>query len=233
MVCIKRALMVLVAIVSTCGFTAMALADTLIELPSGYDSGWTLVRRVAPGSANSAPWHPAQDHLAGTQVYDNGPDAPSETGNVTFSIDFETTMPGWNEVLLITGDRERWMIMSKSEIQKYGANVPFSILATNYPGNPSSALMYHRPPNPEDPWLSPVDHSTAIGAGWILYGANSYDSDHGRNILPYHNGANVFIRTIPEPSTLAMLLCLGGIGLGGYLGSKRGRTKIISEIPKG
>ena len=225
MIWIKRTLMLLVVIVSACGFASMAPADTLIELPSGYDSGWTLVRRVAPGTAASAPWHPAQDHLDGTQVYDHGPEAPSETSNVTFSIDFETAMPGWNEVLLITGDRQRWMVMAKSEIQKYGTNVPFDILATNYPGNPSSALMYHRSPNPEDPWLSPVDHATAITSGWILYGANGYDAAHGKNILPIHNGANVFIRAIPEPSALAMLLGLGGIGLGGYLGSKRGRTE--------
>jgi len=199
---LKHAIIVLVAAVVTCGVTAPVRASTV---PHKDDSDWTLVRRVQSGST----WHPSMDHLSGTDVYGT---PGGETDLVTFSVHFETAVPDWDQALLITGDRELWMVMNRSEIQKYGNNVAFEVLASSEdPFGPTNPLMYHRPGNAEDPWLSLIDHGDAIAAGKILYGANSFNGNHATKVLPVHNGANVFIRNtaVPEPSTLA----LGVVGL--------------------
>lgn len=41
--------------------------------------------------------------------------------------------------------------------------------------------------------ISLIDHFDAIYSGNILYGEDSFGSDHAGTILPYHNGARVFI----------------------------------------
>ena len=45
-----------------------------------------------------------------------------------------------------------------------------------------------------DPWISLTDHGSAIGEGNLLYGENSFGGQHAAQVLPIHNGANVFIR---------------------------------------
>ena len=67
--------------------------------------GWKLVRRTKGNS------HSATDHLTGTEVYGN-PTSPM--GDADFSVSFETAVPGWDEILLATGSRNHWMIMSKT-----------------------------------------------------------------------------------------------------------------------
>ena len=57
-----------------------------------------------------------------------------------------------------------------------------------------SAKMYRRSANKEDPWLSLIDHSPAIGSGDILYGEYSFGHGHASNVLPKHGGADVYVR---------------------------------------
>lgn len=199
---LRRAVIVLVAVVVACCVITPVRGSTI---PDKDDSDWTLVRRVQSGST----WHPSTDHLSGTDVYGT---PGGETDAATFSVNFETAVPDWDQALLITGDRQLWMVMNRTEIQKYGANAAFEVLASSEDDTgPTYPKMYHRPGNPEDPWLSLIDHGDAIPAGKILYGANSYTGAHATTVLPVHNGANVFIRNtaVPEPSTLA----LGVVGL--------------------
>lgn len=40
------------------------------------------------------------------------------------------------------------------------------------------------------------DHGQAIGNGMIVYGENNFGNAHAANILPAHNGANVFVRKL-------------------------------------
>ena len=56
--------------------------------------GWTLVRRVKKGTA----WHPATDHLAGTDEYGT---LGHETSGESFSIRFNDTL--FNQFLFATG----------------------------------------------------------------------------------------------------------------------------------
>jgi hypothetical protein len=59
-------------------------------------SGWSLVRRVQAGTT----WHPATDHLQGTDVY--GTFINDYAADSTFSIKFSGQ--DYNEVLFATGD---------------------------------------------------------------------------------------------------------------------------------
>lgn len=52
--------------------------------------------------------------------------------------------------------------------------------------------MYNRAGNTEDPWISLTDHASAIPAGLIVYGENSYG---GNNLsIKNNDGADVYIR---------------------------------------
>ena len=59
-------------------------------------------------------------------------------------------------------------------------------------------VRFNRGDHAEDPWISPIDHFDAIGTGpgtgKILYGENGVPGPHSENILPAHNGANVYVR---------------------------------------
>ena len=39
-----------------------------------------------------------------------------------------------------------------------------------------------------------IDHASAINAGDILYGENSFGGTHASAVLPVNNGANVYVR---------------------------------------
>jgi len=180
----------LAAVVAVVAAFGVATPVRAAPVPHKDDPDWTLVRRVQSGNN----WHPATDHLTGTDVYGT---PGVETANVTFSVDFETAVPGWDQALMITGDRDLWMVMDRTEIAKNGNPANFEVLASSEdPSGPTYPQMYHRAPNAEDPWLSLVDHATAVGAGKILYGGNSFNGAHATNVLPVHNGANVFIRKL-------------------------------------
>ena len=57
--------------------------------------------------------HQATDLLAGTDVYGT---PGTYTSSSDFSVDFESTVPGWNEFLLATGTCNHWMVMTKEAL---------------------------------------------------------------------------------------------------------------------
>jgi hypothetical protein len=184
--------------------------------------GWTLVRRAdAVGG-----WHQATDSLAGTDVYGT---AGTETSVGDFSVNFAAAVSDWDQIMFITGDRSRWMIMNRSEIYKSADNTPLQVLASFLNPDPYTCLMYNRSGNTEDPWFSAEDHSAAIENGTILYGEDGfYGWGHAANVLPEFNGANVFIRNsvaasaVPEVGASALLLGFAWLVLAGIRRSRLG-----------
>ena len=73
---------------------------------SAVGEGWYLVRRTTTAG------HSATDQLEGTDVYGTYAADPEQTSN-SFSIDFETAVPSWNEILLSTGTCNHWLIMTR------------------------------------------------------------------------------------------------------------------------
>ena len=69
-----------------------------------------------------------------------------------------------------------------------------TIIKSSTKPNSYKARWYRRNGAKEDPWISLNDHAPAIGQGNILYGENRYAGGHAGNVLPNHNGANVYIR---------------------------------------
>lgn len=158
-------------------------------------SGWKLVRRVQRGSA----WHPATDRCAGSETYETDKATDDPTADVTFSVNFEEAVPGYDELLFTTGDGIVWLITTKDALGgsfngQFYANEQRNILRSSNNDNPYTAAWYNRKGNLEDPWISVIDHAEAIDAGMLVYGENSFDWPSHRKVLRAHNGANVFVR---------------------------------------
>jgi hypothetical protein len=68
--------------------------------------------------------------------------------------------------------------------------------------DPYEAIMYNRGDgNPQDPFLSPQDHSSTGSAGNMLYAENS-DASLYIAAITSNNGANVFIKSSDEALAL-------------------------------
>ena len=150
--------------------------------------GWTLVRHVPRGNK----WHKATDQLRGTDEYGTPCGA---TCNQDWSIKFDNTK--FNQFLFVTGDKAKWLIADKTAVLGFYANDPRNIYKSSTQQSSYQAKWYRRNGHREDPWISLTDHHPAIGQGDILYGENHFGGGHAKNILPQHNGANVFIRLKP------------------------------------
>ena len=74
--------------------------------PTEAGKGWTLVRRT---SGNT---HRADDRLAGTATYGTASTNPLSASS--FSVGFEVTVPGWNEIMLSTGTCNHWMVRDRA-----------------------------------------------------------------------------------------------------------------------
>jgi len=156
-------------------------------LPWMAGGEWTLVRRVTAGST----WHPASDHCTGTAVYGSASSDP--TVGSTFSVYFANA--DFDEFLFMTGDGSKWLIASRDQVNgAYYADSGRTITMSSISATPYTARWYNRAGQPEDPWISLVDHGSATCSGQILYGGNNHGGCHATSILPYSNGANVFIR---------------------------------------
>lgn len=182
-------------------------------------SDWELVRRV---TAEHASWHPTNDNLAGTHVYNDG--------NGTFSLDFEATVSNWDQILLSTGNGEHWMIFNKDQLQITGSNVPMTILSSSISPVEYQVTYYNRSGVSEDPWLS-LDNHISHGTNGrndselhsMLYGEYSQGGYTGWHYWrENHDGANVFIRNsvaVSEPTALTLLL----LSLSGLILSRKKR----------
>ena len=182
------------------------------ELPcSGPDidgGGWTLVRRVPAGTT----WHAATDNCAGTAVY--GTMTTDWQGSSSFSIVFEEAVPGYDEMLFATGDSAVWLIASKEEVVGNAFNYyNFAnreiLKSSDQPLGPVYEAEWVNRGDPEDPWISVVDHLAAVTAKKVVYGesGNSFNNQ----VLQDRNGANVFIRKNPRAGVKP------GYGVGGGL----------------
>lgn len=193
--------------------TFIFLSSLFAESITPDSAGWTLVRRV---SQTSTTWHPATDSLMGTDVY--GTATTNQTSNSTFSVNFNNAVAGWDQILLITGDRQKWMIINKSQILTTSSSSFYiEVLASHQSSTPYTTLIYNRSTSVEDPWLSALDHhyggrvsTSDDDVHSMLYGENSFTGwSYWR---ANHLGANVFIRnsvvSVPELSN-SLLFFLG------------------------
>ena len=86
-----------------------------------------------------------------------------------------------------------WMTMSKKEaIGEWYSGQKRTITKSSLSCQKTTAQMYRRSGNKEDPWISLKDHGTSIREGSILYGENSYGGRHAKALS--HDGADVYIR---------------------------------------
>jgi hypothetical protein len=181
-----------------------ALTSTAAASINIDGGNWTLVRRVPRGSS----WHPTSDRCAGTAVY--GPsgmltDWQSNAIGAGWSTDFAQAVPGYNQLLFVTGDNAVWLITTKEAVggelvnpPQWYENAQRTILKSSNSNNAYTALWYNRGSSgssvfSEDPWVSVIDHGPAITQNKMVYGANSVGGQHAY-ILQLHNGANVFVR---------------------------------------
>ena len=74
------------------------------------DGGWSLVRH-AP---NETTWHPSSDRLQGSEVYGVASKGPE--GDEAWSIDFESTLPNYDEILIASGNCKNWLILDKGAL---------------------------------------------------------------------------------------------------------------------
>ena len=148
--------------------------------------GWELVRRVKAGLS----WHNATDQLRGTDVYGTFVNDP--TIDSTFSRTFDSTAV--KDFLFATGDGAIWLVTSRDAVFGFYANQDRQITLSSTNSFAYSAKWYRRQGNPEDPWISLVDHHQAYSQGLIIYGENNFGLMHASTILPHHNGANVWVR---------------------------------------
>ena len=170
--------------------------------PIEIDGGdWTLVRRVPTGTK----WHPTSDRLAGTDTYGVAASGVADWQcndiGEGWSINFEQAVPGYNELMFASGDGQRWVITTKDAVggplvspPDWYSDEPRTILKSSerWYGPSYQAGWYNRADNPEDPWISAIDHNEAIPRNLIVYGEAGTEANNG--VLLNHNGANVFIR---------------------------------------
>jgi hypothetical protein len=190
------------------GASSRRLTNSIYNKDNG---GWQLVRRVKAGPT----WHPATDHLAGTDTY--GTYNADPTADATFSIAFDTI--DFDQFMFATGDGEKWLIATKDAVVGTGpyglTNRP--ILKSSDSCAPYSAQWLHRD-WPEDPWISLTDHIAASSTQNILYGGDNYGPGHPHaDVLSVHNGANVFIRKAPASTPGCDEDIIQSIAVGGNL----------------
>ena len=153
---------------------------------STVGDGWVRVRHVVSGNT----WHPATDSLAGTEVYGTEGD---DTAN--WSVNFASKVSGYDQFLFATGDCVHWLVTTVNDaIGTTYTNAQRNILSSSLQSTPYTAAWYNRAGSPEDPWISVIDHSSAIGQGKIVYGESSFGGTHASAVLLPHRGADVYIR---------------------------------------
>ena len=148
---------------------------------------WKLVRRVKAGDA----WHPATDHLAGTEAY--GAYSPDSQAHSTFSLRFDL-LP-CEEFLFATGDLKKWLVAKRSSVvdpKGYDARARRVERSSATPG-PHTVQWLNRPASPEDPCISVTDHPGAGSTGDVVYSGNGRGGTPAQ-VLAQGMGANVFCR---------------------------------------
>jgi hypothetical protein len=139
--------------------------------------------------------HRATDDLAGTDVY--GTSSQDPMGNSEFSVNFETAVPGWDEMLLTTGDCVHWMVMSKdAAIGSYYGDALREVKKSHTSSTPYNINAERNAGNNEQPWLQYTEHHDQ---GTALYVEGDYNANGGNGEGSKYSGLNVYIRTQAEP----------------------------------
>ena len=81
------------------------------------DGGWSLVRH-AP---NETTWHSSSDRLQGSDEYGVASKGPE--GDEAWSIDFDTALQNYDEILIVSGNCKNWLILDKGALDT-GNNEP-------------------------------------------------------------------------------------------------------------
>ena len=147
-------------------------------------TGWKLVRRTTGNT------HQATDRLAGTQTYGS---ATGPEGSASFSVNFEATVPNWNQIMLATGSCNHWMIMTKiAAIGAWYSNSYRQVLKSYDNHHEHLTRVYRRQGNPEDPWLQPSGYHSQRKS---LYHENDYNANGGDGEGARNGGLNVYVRS--------------------------------------
>ena len=78
---------------------------------------------------NGTVWHTSTDKLHGIDTYGDASQGPE--GDVAWSVDFESTMEQYDELLLASGNCKEWLILNREEISRGTGNFhPFLISRT-------------------------------------------------------------------------------------------------------
>lgn len=159
--------------------------------------GWTLVRRIVN---NGSGWNGFTDNLVGLQS--TGTYKADPLHSSTFGIQFNNF--NYNEVLLSTGNKQKWLITDKSSIYNTwnnDCNINNAIVyksSLNINGPAKNVAWCKRVQNPEDPWISIENHSSYGISGST--DSNTHSMLYGENspvwlyYLNNYNGSNIYIR---------------------------------------
>jgi hypothetical protein len=150
---------------------------------------WTHVRHTDGNT------HPANDNLCGSHVY--GTPRVSES----WSVDFEQTVPGYDEFLFASGDCDKWIVMTKAEaigsdgMREY-SNAQLNVMRGSASGSSFTTNGYRRrvcgQQAHEDPWIQyqNAGHNQCDA----IYVNNGYPACGGNGVGAQHGGLDVYIR---------------------------------------
>jgi len=129
--------------------------------------------------------------LAGTDIY--GVSDTDPVAENAFSVDFETAVPGYDEMLLTTGDCVHWMVMSKDAAigSFYGSNVQRQVKRSHTSSTAYNIAAYRRQGQQEDPWLQ---YTPGHSQEFALYSEGNYNTNSGNGEGKKYQGLNVYIR---------------------------------------
>eukprot|EP01043_Picozoa_sp_COSAG02_P046470 COSAG02_NODE_4349_length_5466_cov_31.632569_3_plen_1141_part_01 len=153
---------------------------------SNGNAAWTLVRHT-DGSC-----HTATDLLKGTDEYGTyGQSSP-------WSVKFEETVPGWDQLMFASGDCTRWIVMTKEEAIGHNGRREYNGQLSMLRGSASESAFttngIRRSAFLEDPWIL-LSHEQCDA----VYCANAYPACSGNGVGAQHQGLDVYIRRSEAP----------------------------------
>ena len=149
-----------------------------------------MVRRVKSGTE----WHPANDHLSGKDVYGTYVNDPKHDSTFSKSWDDFTV----SHYLFSTGDESKWLVATKDAIfgESY-MNIPRPILMSSLSDQPYDSKWFNRENGKGHPLISLTnskDLQNVMDKSEFLYAENSLKVPHTLEVLPFHNGMNVWVK---------------------------------------
>jgi hypothetical protein len=200
---------------------AAPAAHAVFAIPASPldQGGWTLAAHMS----NTGGMFDGQGELSFAQAYGTAVASPTAS-TPDFSIAISAPI---SRILFITGDRSVWAMADYgaliTQIQAragyFGANIDFTLglngMVSQVQGN-----VLSRGGVSEDPWITYApEHFAGINSNAILWGEGDYFAAHS-NLKNSAGGLNVYVQTVPEPSSLALLLA-GVLTVGAWARKRR------------